>query len=250
MVDYLYDGAFEGFLTCVHAHYYQEKANGIFPSGRYQSNLLSTHCQIETDPEKAMKVYQAIGGKISPKDLARVYRVFLSCAPDKEMKLLRYIEKGFKTGPKLSMFHGDPVVFEVQQIERKVAFEVERLSGLLRFSVLKGGVLYASIEPDHDICELLADHFCDRFRHDPFVIHDKKRAKALIANEGDWYIAEFTPLSLPELSGSENEYRKLWKEYFDAIAIKERENPRCQKNLMPVRYWKNLTEMQGHVTLK
>ena len=244
MVDYLYDGTFEGFLSCVHAHYYIEKAGGIFPRESYQANLLGRPVEVETDESRASTVYNAITSKISPYDMERVYRVFLSCDPHKETKLLKYIVFGFKHGSKIRLLHGDPIVVDVQQIEKKVTHEVHRLSGLIRFTVLKGEVLYSPIEPDHDVCELLADHFCERFKHDPFIIHDKKRAKALIANEGDFYISEFTSQNLPPLAAAEKEYQKLWKKYFDAIAIKERTNPRCQRNFMPTRYWKNITEMQ------
>ena len=30
MIDYLYDGTFEGLLTCIYENYYTEKASGIF----------------------------------------------------------------------------------------------------------------------------------------------------------------------------------------------------------------------------
>ncbi|HNX60154.1 MAG TPA: DUF4130 domain-containing protein, partial [Spirochaetota bacterium] len=42
----------------------------------------------------------------------------------------------------------------------------------------------------------------------------------------------------------EKEYRAMWRHYYREIAIPERTNPRCQKNFMPVRYWKYLTERQ------
>jgi probable DNA metabolism protein len=200
---------------------------------------------VATDNGRAARVYEAIGRKLSSHDLRRVYRVFLSCDPSKETKLLRYLELGFKTGPKISSLHGNPVVFDVQQIDGKVNLEVHRFCGLVRFSVLKGEVLYAPIEPDHDICELLAKHFCDRYRNDPFIIHDKKRSKALIAYGGSYYISAFSQQNLPGFSDEEEEYQLLWKKFFEAIAIKERTNPRCQKNLMPVRYWSNLTECQS-----
>ena len=29
MTDYLYDGTFEGILTCIYHHYYTDKATGI-----------------------------------------------------------------------------------------------------------------------------------------------------------------------------------------------------------------------------
>jgi len=243
MTDYLYDGTFEGFLSCVYAHYYEEKANGIFSRDNYQSNLLGCSREIVTDGDKAYKVYDAIESKISHADVRRVYRVFLSSIPEKEIKLLNYIVLGFKYGVKIRLLHGHPTVFDVQQIEKKVSFEVHKLTGLIRFTSLKGGVLYSPIEPDHDICEFFAKHFCDRFKNDPFIIHDKKRSKALIAGGGEFFISEFHARDLPDFERDEKDYRLIWKNYYDTIAIKERTNPRCRKNFMPVRYWKNLTEM-------
>jgi probable DNA metabolism protein len=89
MVDYLYDGTFEGFLTCIHAHYYEEKASGIYRRENYQANMLSGSRFIETDEEKAVRVYEAIERKISKEDLRRIYRVFLSSNKAKENILLR-----------------------------------------------------------------------------------------------------------------------------------------------------------------
>jgi len=242
MVDYLYDGTFEGLMCCIYDHYYAEKASGIFRKEMYQQTILCGFHEVESDEEKALRVYNAINSKISPSDMERIYRVFLSESENKEIKILRYVILGFKEGAKIRLLHGNPIVFDVQQIERKVIGEVHRLAGLIRFSVLKGDVLYARIEPDHDVTELLADHFCDRFKNDPFIIHDEKRSKALIARGGDWYISDFDAKCLPQVTQEEERYRQMWRKYFGTIAIKERINPKCQKNFMPVRYWKNLTE--------
>lgn len=243
MVDYLYDGSFEGFLTCIYYHYYEEKASGIFTSDNYQPNILNSFIEVTSEAEKATKVYDAIGKKISPYDLQRIYRVFLSTVDHREILLLNYIRLGFKEGSKISLLHGNPYVSPVEKAEKKVTAEVHRLFGLLRFSVLEGEVLYAVLEPDHDVLEFLADHFTDRYKNEPFIIHDKKRNKALVAQGGEWFITDFTESNLPHFSQKENEYRALWKKYFQTIAIKERTNPRCQKNFMPVRYWKHLTEI-------
>jgi probable DNA metabolism protein len=104
-------------------------------------------------------------------------------------------------------------------------------------------ILYAPIEPDNDIVEFLARHFCDRFKNDPFIIHDKKRAKALVAFEGVRYVTDFTGERLPQNTRDEETYRALWRHYFDVVSIEERVNPRCQRRFMPVRYWNNITEM-------
>lgn len=250
-MDYLYDKTFEGLLTCIHHHYYNEKATGIFPMDVYQPNIFNGSTDVITDEKKASIVYEAIEKKISSFDLRRVYKTFLSTIPEKENKILNYVRLGFKIGPKIGSLHGNPIVFEVQSAEKKVGFEVHRLMGLVRFDVLKSRsleaseILYAEIEPDHDVAELLATHFSDRFAYEPFIIHDSKRNKALIAKGGDWYISQFTKEDLSYFTRDTRDFPKLWKIYFDTIAIKERTNPKCQKRCMPSRYWKNLTEFNA-----
>lgn len=243
MVDYIYDGTFEGFLTCIYHHYATEKADGIYRRETYQPSFLAQSREVESDEGAAERVYRVIAQKISRQDLQRVYKVFLSSASDKEILLLRYLRLGFSMGRDISRLHGNPIVFDVQKIDRQVGYEVHRFQGLLRFTVLANCVLYSPIEPDNDILELLAPHFTQRFYHDPFIIHDKKRNKGMVAVEGQWYITDFSLDQTFVLHNDEEGYRQLWRDYFDAIAIKERTNKKCQKNFMPVRYWKNLTEM-------
>lgn len=244
MIDYLYDETFEGLLTCIFHHYYTEKASGIFPREEYQSTMLGGCMEVETEEKKAVTVYEAIEKKISSWDLKRIYKVFMSSTEHKECKILNYVRLGFIKGPGIRLLHGDPIVFPMQEAEYRVNGEVHRMKGLIRFSELKEKILYSPIEPDHDIVEFLAGHFSDRFKNEPFIIHDVKRDKALVAYRGRWYISRFTKDNLSPLSEEETEYRRMWKHYFENIAIKERINPRCQKTLMPIRYWKNLTEFQ------
>ena len=244
MTEYIYDGTFEGFLCCVYAHYYADKASNIAVHGENQQNFLGNTVEIETEEEKAMLVYRSIEEKISTFDLQRAYRIFLCGEEGKEMTLLNYLRLGFIKGRSVSNYHGFPLVREAELLEKKVTQEVVRLKGLLRFSVLEGEILYSEVEPDNDIIELLAPHFSDRYKNDPFIIHDLRRKKAVIAAGGKWYISQFSRSELPEFHTEEIEYRRLWKKYFESIAIKERTNPRCQKNFMPLRYWKHLTEMQ------
>lgn len=245
MIDYLYDGTFEGILTCIHHHYYTEKASGIFPRENYQSTLLGGYMEVETDPIKATTVYEAIERKISSYDLRRIYKAYLSNDPDKETKILKYIVLGFRKGGKLSSLHGDPIVYDIQCLEKKINVEKERMLQFVRFSVMENDVLYARIEPDNDVLELIAGHFCDRYKNEPFIIHDIRRDKALVAYRKKWYISQFDDTDIPQVSNDEKDYRRLWRNYFENIAIKERTNPRCQKNFMPVRYWKHLTEVNS-----
>ncbi len=243
MMDYLYDGTFEGILTCIYHHYYTEKASGIYLQDSYQSTLLGGCMEVETDPVKAATVYEAIERKLSSFDLRRLYKAYLSNDDEKETKILRYVLLGFRVGPCVSSLHGNQAVFDIQTLEKRIDVEKERMLQFVRFSAMEGGILYGRIEPDNDVLELIAAHFCDRYRNDPFIIHDVRREKALIGYGGRWYISAFSGRDIPQVSKGERQYRRLWKSYFENIAIKERTNPRCQKNFMPVRYWKHLTEM-------
>lgn len=263
MTDYLYDGSFEGLLSCIYENYYGEKATGIFLEKNYQANLMAGFSVVKTDETKATKVYDAIEGKISLYDLRRLYRVFLSNVPQKENKILAYVKMGFKEGGKIALLHSHPVVLSIQEADKKVSFEIHRLAGLVRFSVMrfdkhchgeedlkrttdnlkKTEILYSTINPDHDVTELLAPHFTTRFFNDPFIIHDESRGKALVASQGHWEVVKFTGKELLKETEEEEGYRVLWKQYFETIAIKERINPNCQKRCMPTRYWRNLTEL-------
>lgn len=255
-MNYLYDGSFEGFLTCVYYHYYKKKAHSISVESNFQETLLSESLVVATDSTKSDKVYEAIISKISRTDLMRIYKTLGSIVSDREMKCLRYLELGFKTGSKIQLLHGNPIVYDVEEATKKVGFEIHRYEGILRFKVVKPAsateldndareILYSEIEPDNDIIEFLVYHFKDRYKNNSFIIHDKKRKKAVVYGAGKWYITDFDENNLLSYTSSEMEYQKLWKMYFDTIAIKERINPRCQKNFMPVRYWKNLPEIDS-----
>ncbi len=242
MVDYLYDGTFEGLLSCIYLNYYADRAEGIYEEKEYQASILSIPIIVTTDEKKAEAVYEGIRQKISEEALERVYRVHLSAHPGKENLILRYVRLGFRMGGGISSLHAHPDVLSMQELERRVNLERHRLLGLLRFSEIDG-ILFCRVEPDHDVIELMAGHFAARYRNERFIILDKRRSKAVFSENGLWYIAPFDPGKLPEIENGEKTYRELWKVYFEHIAIKERTNPRCQKNFMPARYWKNLVEI-------
>ena len=145
MKDYIYDGTFEGLLNCIYHHYYTDHANSICTEDCYQANMLCDFMRVETDEQKAQKVYDAIAGKISDYDLRSVYKAFLSSVPDKEMVILRYVVLGFSKGRSVSSLHGNSIVNDFQSILKKVGAETERMLQFVRFSVMEGGVLYAEV---------------------------------------------------------------------------------------------------------
>jgi probable DNA metabolism protein len=243
MIDYLYDESFEGFLTVIHRHYYEEKAAGIYPEHSYQPSLLQDSRVVTTDEALAATVFTAIRQKISLTSQRKVFRAFLSDVPGRENSLLNYLVLGFRLGRKLDFCYSQPEVLPVEKLAARVGKEYERMLGFLRFADM-GRFLYAAAEPDHNQLPLLAEHFADRMARENFMIHDLRRRTALVHTPPETY---FTVFDHDQLVPGEKEevFQQLWREYFREIAIPSRLNPKLQTQFVPKRYRGQLTEFNG-----
>lgn len=77
-MEYLYDGSFDGLLTCIYENYYKESATGIYPQSSYQPTLMTETSVVVTDRALAARVYEAIQQKIAADSLALIYHAYLS----------------------------------------------------------------------------------------------------------------------------------------------------------------------------
>lgn len=243
MAHYLYDGTFEGFLTCIHHHYYKEKAEAISLKKLERTTFLYKKAEVKTDHKLAKVVYQAIKEKISSKALHYCYVTFLSNTPSKEMAILEFLKLGFKKGSDTLLLHGNPTVKLVEKTYKKVYLEMHRFLGLLRFAEV-GTVLYAKFQPDHAILELVAPHFADR-NNDPSIIHDLNRNTAAFISQGKWFIQDFHLDETVNYSENEEFFQELWKIYFNDVSIRERINPKLQQNFVPKKYRQHLLEFDS-----
>ena len=246
MVDYLYNGSFDGLLTAIYYNYYGEKAEGIYHKDHYQYSLTTEYKSLEGDPELAAKVYEAIERKISAEALRQVYYVYLSNHPNKENLILRYLELGFKLGAKINDYYTHPAVLPVLKTAKKVSFEAHRFLGLLRFAEARN-FLYAALEPDNNIIVLLADHFADRLANENFIIHDKRRNIAIIYNRKEWFLTDLPKDVKIDFTGNEAFYQQLWQKYFNHMGIDSRKNKKLQAHFVPHRYRKNLIEFRPDI---
>lgn len=243
ILNYVYDGTFEGLLTSVYdAYYKKENPEAIIRQEEVTNNFLVEYKYIKTDEEKFIRVYDAVDNKISSLVLRKIFYSYLSEMPGVGRLILDYIYLGFKLGPSVDENLANDIVRNIDNIYKKVSRERHRMLGLLRFKEVENGVLYAKVEPDHNVIALIASHFARRMRGENWVIHDLKRNIGVIYDGEEWTIADIDisdPLVIRE---DEEEYQILWKTYFKAISIEGKTNPRLQKNNMPKRYWKHLVE--------
>lgn len=245
MIIYLYDGSFEGLLTAIYEAYYgQEKPEQILTQQEYQPDLFSRPLIIQSDAEKASKVYNAIEQKISQEALGHIFYVFLSELPGVSTLIYRYLQLGWRLGGDINGHLAVEPVREVLKISQRVGIERHRMLGLLRFQKInwQRGLYYAPFEPDYNIVGLIAPHFSRRLADQNWIIHDVKRKLAAFYNQREWVIGELSYPGQLDWEDSEALYQELWQEYFAKIAVEGRTNGKLQRQFMPVRYWRHLIE--------
>lgn len=242
-MDYLYDGTFEGLLTCIYSHYKEENATGIYNASSYQQSIVNEYKIIKTDEVKAGKVSEAINNKTSREAYINVFYCFLSDNEYKENIILEFLIFAFKYGKNTMNFFSHEKVLPINETYIKVSREEHRFLGILRFTDI-GGILYSRFSPDNDILILVVDHFADRYKYEKFIIHDEKRKKAAVYSDGSWEIKENVIIENPEYSKDEEVIQSLWKQYFTDLAIKERTNINLQFQFVPSRYRKNMAEFK------
>jgi probable DNA metabolism protein len=240
---YIYDGSFDGFLCTVYDCYYYKIPDNIESIHKYNIDMLYEDKLVQTDVIKSNKVHAAIINKISKDSMILIYQAFLSETVGMEFKLFKYIKIGFKLGSKIDNYLTDEIVNEVQKYSRKVGLEAHRFLGIVRFQEFKG-ILYAPIEPTHNILELLGNHFKARLTNEKWIIHDITRKIGIVYDDNEWILQDIKFDKLESHEKEELFYQNLWKVFHKSVSIKERTNEKLQMQHMPKKYWNNLIEMK------
>jgi uracil-DNA glycosylase len=174
----------------------------------------------------------------------------MSCKPIKK-EIARFVEKVSRAGnrdeaKRIATDRGDSDVLAVLKESGKVAHEIHRLTGLLRFSPDSDGVYTARCAPDNFILPALADHFTLRFGETPWVIIDEKRGLCLRKSNGSEAVLVPSSPVLPEIAVEKTRtdpWEDLWRLYHKSINNESRKNPQLQRQFMPERYQKYITEL-------
>ncbi len=254
MLIYIYDGTFEGLLTCIFEGYNRKQfPDGIEQEGKQSGNMFAETIKIESDSRKAKRVWKGIQQRISAKNKQLLYHAFLSEEENMEMKILRFALRLFGEEVNIETDFGDPDVLDVVQNARKVKKEAMRMMQFVRFQQTKDGLYFCGIEPLYDVLPLVVGHFKKRFADQQWLLYDLSRDYGAFYNKKTVEEVVLTSSEINRNTGQVSEnvlnegdafYQTLWKSYFENISIKERKNLRLQRQHMPRRFWKYLTEKQ------
>lgn len=255
----------EYYLIC------EDSLEGIF-SGIYQAYLLKKpheqiHIQIGAEEnirlfavyqecavneEWAVKVARTIGNKFGGEAYLAICRALASPEQDKGEAIYKTVVAGLnmqRPGEVMGNLK-NPYVHRVFELARFTANEAHYHVEFLRFRELENGILYAPIGPKNNLITFIVPHFADRLPLENFVIHDDVRNIFAVHPAGkDWYLVtgnEGMEALQHCFSQGEKRYSELFEHFFHTIAIKERRNLGLQRNMLPLRYRKYMTEFEKY----
>lgn len=242
-VSYTYDGSFDGFLTCVYESYVNKEWPEAFSApGDVQCSLYPER-PVETDRAHARRVLVSLPKKLGAEAVGWVTHGFLTCLPERELHLFRFLDMGYERGPVFLRDLTDNRVAVLSKALTHLNGEAHLLRGFVRFSEQER-ILVSEIEPKNRVLPILRPHFCGRYSGECFLIYDRTHREALVYQPKRWAILPLEEFHAAAPDAREREYRALWRRFYDTVAIEGRYNPKCRMTHMPKRYWNTLTEFQ------
>lgn len=231
MVNIIFEDSFEGFLSAIFYAFRNNIKNPTFSKIKKPSLFGNIYVSTQEDIIKEAK---------SILDEESIELFYDSFCYDEEKAFLD-IYKGFLfyiTNKHLKDITKD-FIKNMYYYRKGVNRERHKYSGFLRFYEVED-MLYARFEPKHYILDYIGYFFKNRYKNQKFIIHDIKRKKAFIYDKDKYFIKPFDK----EIEIAKDNYAHLWKVFFEAISIKERENIRLQNQWVPKHYRKYMLEFE------
>lgn len=256
-LDYTYDGSFEGLLTVFFTIYdWRSAPNSIQPEGTAQGGLFTQATHRTTDDAQATRVWDGLLKTMDAEARTRLYHVFLSEVPARELLIFRYVDLALRSPLDIAENYANADVRRVQRLAQQMYREKHRMEAFVRFEKTTDGLFHATIEPDFDVLPLIAAHFTRRYADQRWLIYDRRRRYGLYYDLTRTDVVHFEPSAGPKtaavsatvLDEREPLFRLLWQAYFDHVNIPERKNLQLHRRHMPLRYWKYLSEKQPRET--
>lgn len=247
-MDYLHDGSFEGILSSIYTMFHQRakpSEDRLIFEENYQYEFGGSFIRVNSDSENALKVVKSILETFGEEGFKVVLYSYLAEASNYGDLLFKFLKRAYKLGNNAISCLSDNDIYEIYQLYRRVVRESHLMLGLVRFARLESDIYYSQYEPTYDLTSIIAPHFADRLKNQMWVIHDTKRNVAVFYDTKKWYIRDLNDYEAIVLSEDELQYQKLWKAYFEHIAIPERKSLKRQMNFMPKKYWQFLTEKKA-----
>ncbi len=251
---YLCENDLEGIFTAVYEAWSGKHPHSQVEIRTREPDNLEFFCvyhQVAKDEEKYRKVDHTIRRKLGEKVYEEICYAAAASEEEKGTAIYQTLVEGLgrtRPNPYVMQNLRNPYIRTVARLHQKVWYEYHHMLGFLRFREVEGSRLVAEIHPDSDLLLLLAPHFSSRFPGENWMILDTGRKTALLhVKDGGIQLKKNVVLSsrYDRTCHQKGEYEELWEEFFHSISIKERENPRLQKQMLPLKYRDCMVEFQN-----
>ena len=270
---YCFDGTLTGLLCCVfrafqfreyeveiHAYTSKQNSASLHSFQSLQNNLFNVSIDVVSDEGHAQRVWTALKQKLSNNALRQLYYAFLAENTDAYQHIFNYCIYIFRHAQSQSIHsleknYTHPSVLAIAQWAKKVGREKHRMEAFVRFKKTSDGLFLSLIAPDFNVLPLIQRHFCRRYQDQRWLIYDEKRHFGIYYDLDQVQEVDLSAQTIDaqkEIGGSQQFlidlddqevlYDQLWKDYFQSINIKERQNIKLHVQCVPKRYWRYLNE--------
>lgn len=221
---------------------------GIELRGKTQHQMFCEYRVVDENGKKAASIERMIKHNLGYNAYWDFYHALLSDDAGKGEAVFKAMQEARRIpdSTKIMEHLSDCNVAKVFELSRRVSNEAHMYKEFIRFRELANGVLFSEISPRSRLLTCIGEHFSDRFPLENWMIYDKTHGEFLVHRAKQrWVIvtgADLDQEAAADVSQAEVEYEKLWKGFFESISIKERENPKCQRTNLPLRYRREMTE--------
>lgn len=242
-VRYLYDGSFNGFCCCVFESFSRREIPCAITPEHDANAFLGEDRKIPTENAYAERVKSSVHLKLGNGILEFLKLSLLTCIPDKELLMLALLHKAYyRYGASVLEHETDECINTLLKAVRQLTHEAHQLTGFVRFSEIDGALI-AVIHPKNWVLPLLSEHFCARYPQENFLLADASHSMALLHTPQKTEIIRAEGFEMPLPGAEEQHFRRLWRLYYQTIAIEQRVNPKARMSHMQKRYWRDMTEM-------
>lgn len=233
---YIYERHLDHSQTCLR----------VYEEAEYE--LFTEYIFTEVNERKTVKVIRTVIREFGEECYRSICLALSGCDRNKADAVYHMLVYGFtlKNRRNLIQSFANDSVSKTFKLAREVSNEVMHLKEFLRFRELENGMLFSRIGPKNNILNFLTPHFVDRLPSENFVIYDEIRNISAVHPAYKNFIivhgTEIDNQTVQIFSKEEESYAKLFKRFCESISIKERENKNLQRQMLPLRFRKYMTE--------
>lgn len=264
---YIYDGSFEGLLSAIFAiTAAHDTGADIMREGDLQPRLGQELIAVETNLSHAQRIRRTILCAYGPQVFKSIYHAALSDNAAAPLIVYRFVTYALKLHnpcahcPRKSCCAnpctqsassailddlGNPIVLALVDAARATVNEWDRLRQFIRFEHREGDVWFARCNPRAFVVPLLLPWFADRFNGQRFVIYDETHHVSGVWDGTYAHLVKSDDVTPPPYTTEESQMQHAWINYWNHITVAERYNPELQRQYMPKRLWRNITEVRA-----